>query len=172
MEVTEAVQQIVVSDAGPLIHLDEIGCLPLLSDFTKVLVPDAVWIEVTRHRPAALAHQAVPLVRVTLSMPTPPQFAELARLFSLHQGEVEALQLASQQPIEFLLTDDTAARLAARQIGVAVHGTIGVLLRSIRSRQRTATEVVEILSSLPAKSTLHLKKSLLDEIVRNVEQAQ
>ena len=32
-------EQIVVSDAGPLIHLDELDCLPLLSDFT-VWVPN------------------------------------------------------------------------------------------------------------------------------------
>src|SRR5438270_251796 len=32
-----------VSDAGPLIHLDELGCLDLLQDFAEVLVPDAVW---------------------------------------------------------------------------------------------------------------------------------
>jgi hypothetical protein len=40
---------IVVCDAGPLIHLDELGCLDLLSDFLQVLVPDAVWNEVARH---------------------------------------------------------------------------------------------------------------------------
>jgi hypothetical protein len=64
---------IVVCDAGPLIHLDEpengdscsgtrnafryrwirdeLGCLDLLSDFSEVLVPEAVWREVRQHRP-------------------------------------------------------------------------------------------------------------------------
>lgn len=40
----------VVCDAGPLIHLDQLGCLDLLSDFSVVLVPDAVWSEVLKHR--------------------------------------------------------------------------------------------------------------------------
>jgi hypothetical protein len=31
-----------VCDAGPLIHLEELGCLDLLRDFAAVLVPDAV----------------------------------------------------------------------------------------------------------------------------------
>jgi hypothetical protein len=31
-----------ISDAGPLIHLEELGCLDLLRDFPEVLVPDAV----------------------------------------------------------------------------------------------------------------------------------
>ncbi len=48
---------VVVADAGPLIHLDELSALDVLSDYSDVLVPDAVWCEVTHHRPHAL-HQA------------------------------------------------------------------------------------------------------------------
>lgn len=36
---------LVVCDAGPLIHLDEVGALDLLEDFAEVLVPEAVWAE-------------------------------------------------------------------------------------------------------------------------------
>ena len=38
--------QKVVLDAGPIIHLDEITCLHLLSDFKELLVPEAVWKEI------------------------------------------------------------------------------------------------------------------------------
>ena len=40
---------IVVCDAGPIIHLDEVACIELLSDFPEVLVPVAVWDEVAKH---------------------------------------------------------------------------------------------------------------------------
>ncbi|HUP25546.1 MAG TPA: hypothetical protein VNB06_21720 [Thermoanaerobaculia bacterium] len=43
----------VVCDAGPLIHLDEVGCLDLLLDFSAILVPEAVGAEVELHRPEA-----------------------------------------------------------------------------------------------------------------------
>jgi hypothetical protein len=36
---------IAVADAGPLIHLTEIGCLPLLHIFNTLHIPDAVWSE-------------------------------------------------------------------------------------------------------------------------------
>ena len=39
---------VVVADAGPLIHLDELDCLDLLNDFKQIMVPDAVWREVQR----------------------------------------------------------------------------------------------------------------------------
>ena len=51
---------LVICDAGPLIHLDEVGCLDLLSDCLEVLVPPRVWQEVERHRPAALCALAEP----------------------------------------------------------------------------------------------------------------
>ena len=54
----------VVCDAGPLIHLDELGCLDLLADFQAVLVPEQVWQEVGHHRPDALRQRSVDLNRV------------------------------------------------------------------------------------------------------------
>ena len=39
-----------VCDAGPLIPLDELGCLSLLEDFDRVVVPAGVWEEVQNHR--------------------------------------------------------------------------------------------------------------------------
>ena len=52
---------VVVCDAGPLIHLDELGCLDLLADFSGVLVPEAVWQEVKRHRASAVRRRKVKL---------------------------------------------------------------------------------------------------------------
>ena len=85
---------LVVCDAGPLIHLDELGCLDLLSDFSQVLVPETVWQEVGRHRPGALAHPGIGLQRVTPQGPEPPALEALAQVLSLHTGEWEALRVA------------------------------------------------------------------------------
>lgn len=57
--------RVVVADAGPLIHLDELQCLDLLGDFAEVQVPEAVWREVEQHRPGALRHPSVPVSRRT-----------------------------------------------------------------------------------------------------------
>jgi hypothetical protein len=50
---------VVIADAGPLIHLDELDSLSILADFTQVWIPDAVWLEVERHRPEALVIREV-----------------------------------------------------------------------------------------------------------------
>jgi predicted nucleic acid-binding protein len=161
---------VVVSDAGPLIHLDELGCLDLLADFSSVLVPEAVWREVHIHRPSALIHAGVNLIRVSLSSnPKAASLEALARVLVLHTGELEALRVALEHRQCLLLTDDTAARLAAGTLGITARGTIGVVVRSIRRRRRTAEQVLEVLRSLPQKSTLHLKRSLLDAVIKEVE---
>jgi predicted nucleic acid-binding protein len=169
MATTDLQKPLVVCDAGPLIHLDEVGCLDLLSDFSEVLVPGAVWQEVRRHRPGALTHPAVKLRRVSPTAPEPPALEAMAQVLTLHTGEWEALCVALEQGPALLLTDDTAARLAAGNLGIPTHGTIGILVRAIRRQQRTKPEILTVLRALPAQSTLHLKRSLLEDVIREVE---
>lgn len=67
------------------------------------------------------------------------------------------------------LTDDRTARLAAGSLRIGTHGTIGILVRAIRRRQRTKEEVLAVLRSIPTRSTLHLKRSLLESVISEVE---
>lgn len=170
MAKTKTLVCVVVCDAGPLIHLDELDCLRLLTDFSRIFVPEVVWREVSQHRVTALNQSEVALKRISLGKPLSAELETLSRLFSLHAGETEALQIAREQAVDALLTDDTAARLAARHLEIPVHGTLGILLRAIRRRQMTAADVVCKLRSIPMRSTLHVKSTLLEEIIRQVEQ--
>lgn len=63
------------------------------------------------------------------------------------------------------LTDDSAARFAAESQGLHVHGTIGILLRSIRRGALTRLEVLDVLKSIRQRSTLHLSERLWAEVV-------
>ena len=76
-----------------------------------------------------------------------------------------------QRPEALLLTDDAAARIAAKSLGYRSHGTLGVLLRSIRRSQREREAVIAILRTLPKVSTLHIRQSLLEEIIEQAERA-
>ena len=165
----EATARVVVLDAGPLIHLDELGALALLDDYKELLVPDAVWNEVDRHRPALFATTGLKVIRVVPQRTCSPALLALSRLFPLHLGETQALQIATEHGADLLLTDDTAARLAAKQLNIPVHGTLGILLRAVRRRQLSAAEVATLLRKIPQRSTLHVKQSLLNEVILTVE---
>ena len=148
---TDRAVDLVIADAGPLIHLDELGCLDLLFDFPKVWIPEAVWREVETHRPIALAD--LPFIRVEAG-PLDPRVATLARTLTLHHGEREALTLTARFPDALFLTDDTAARLAAQTFTQRVHGTLGLLVRAIR-RVGSAAGIKFLICCAPFQNAPH-----------------
>ena len=108
---SDAAGGVVVCDAGPLIHLDELGCLDLLADFDRVLVPPAVWEEVEHHRPSALAANVAPLTMMQPTRPPSERVEALCRTLTLHRGEAEAIRLAMEVKLLFFFTDDAAPPL-------------------------------------------------------------
>jgi hypothetical protein len=54
-------------------------------------------------------------------------------LAQLHRGEAEAISLAGHVPADILLIDEQDGRQFAPQMGLAVTGVLGVLLRAKRS---------------------------------------
>lgn len=161
---------LVVADTGPLIHLDELDALDVLSGYTEVRVPEAVWREVQQHRPGAFGQTGVQWVRVTVGVPS-PRVQAVGGLFTLHRGEQEALTLCLQDGISLLLTDDTAARLAANSLKLTAHGTLGLLLRAGRTGARTPAQVLALLEEIPVRSTLHVRPSLLVQVIQQARAA-
>lgn len=159
---------LIICDAGPLIHLDELGCIALLTDFDTVLIPDQVWQEVQHHRPQALSQSASKFQRIFISIDPSATFQKLVHQFTLDLGEQAALSLMATYPTAILLTDDAAARLAAQALHYQAYGTLGVLLRSIRRQKKTTAEVVQILQTLPTKSTLHIRRTFLQSVIAEV----
>lgn len=159
----------VVCDAGPLIHLDELDSLRLLNDFDPLLVPGQVWQEVVQHRPQAFSSADLQFQRIDTTISSAPIFQALVQSLSLNLGEQAALTLMQNHPQAIFLTDDAAARLAAVTLGYRVHGSIGILIRAIRRRQRSKDEVITLLRELPVRSTLYIRPRLLQEIIEALE---
>ncbi|MGD0959407.1 MAG: DNA-binding protein [Methylomonas sp.] len=159
---------VVVADAGPIIHLDELDCLDVLADFEKVYVPEAVWREILNHRPLALNGFSGLFARRSPVKASPLVIA-LTPLYTLHSGEQEALHLCVEFGNSVLLTDDTAARLAAKSLSISAHGTLGLLVRAIRRKSFSKTDVLALLRKVPIQTTLHIRPSLLAEVIAQVE---
>jgi hypothetical protein len=77
---------VVVCDAGPLIHLDELGCLDLLADFGTVLVPEQVGREVEHHRPGALERSELHAQEVPVVISDDAAFQALVRALAGSTG--------------------------------------------------------------------------------------
>jgi predicted nucleic acid-binding protein len=157
----------VVLDAGPIIHLNELDCLNLLSDFNRLMVPMAVWEEVNYYQPAALRNKNVLLQKTRIEKDLSSR-SLIYNSMNLDKGEREAISLCIFSKEAILLTDDAAARLAANFLSIRTYGTIGVIIRGIRRGQLSVKECINYLEEIPKKSTLFIKKSLLSEIIEKV----
>lgn len=117
---------IVVSDTSPLNYLvliDLQHILPAL--FERILIPAAVRDELR----SAGAPEAI-----SRFMAAAPAWLEICqvsdvdpKLQHLDRGEREAITLAASLSVGSVLIDERKGRLAARERGLAVSGTLGVL---------------------------------------------
>lgn len=123
----------VVTNSGPLIALASVGQLDILPAlYTTVLVPEAVWREVTEAgagRPGARELVSTSwTTRVTLDPPPDRLLTE-----ELGAGEAEAIALAVQHEARLLLMDDRRARRVAElAYGLRVKGVAGILVAAKR----------------------------------------
>ncbi len=115
---------IVVSDTGPLVYLVSIGIGQFLPKmYGSVYVPPAVLAE--------LQHQHSPLKDWIAAA---PEWLKIETPFplipdtSLDPGEREAISLALNLEADVVLIDEKAGRHAAQALGLAVTGTLGVIL--------------------------------------------
>jgi predicted nucleic acid-binding protein len=160
-------ETVVVLDAEPLIHLDQLGGLRLLGGFAELLIPSRVWKETLHHRPA-LQLTAIPGARLADPVALPPQNFPTAT-GDLHAGELAALTLLHEAGGGVLLSDDDAARQAAVELGFTVSGTLGLILRGVREAMLTRSEALDLLSQIPARSTLHASRRLLERVAIALE---
>lgn len=154
---------IVVSDAGPLLHLGAIGRLELIRALGEVLVPRWVLQEVVANgvgRPGASEVQAADW----LSVGTPARGDVVDALIAggLHRGEAEAIALAVERSAGLLLIDERQGRLAAAAMGLQVVGTLGVVLAA-KVRGDVAT-VAPVLSELRV-SGLWMSDALVRQVL-------
>ena len=132
---------IVVADSGPIHYLVLIGDIDVLQPlFTRVLIPEAVRAELMRDRTPPSVHAWIA---------QPPSWAEILTvrhsneegLARLGPGEHEAIVLARERKVDYLLIDDARGRLFAESLHIPTVGTIGIL------REAAAKDLINFMSS-------------------------
>jgi predicted nucleic acid-binding protein len=149
-----------VSDAGPLIHLAEIDSLELLSTFDTLLVPEAVYEEVEAGGvPDRLADLSYELVDAGGSR---------AGTEELDAGERAAIAVAEERGI-VLLTDDLAARQAASDVGVEVHGSVGIIALGYGSGLLDRDEAAARMRALQRETSLFVTDAVVERGIRMLD---
>jgi predicted nucleic acid-binding protein len=158
---SENQMRIVVCDAGPIIHLHEAGILSLLKHGGEVFLPHSVLREVLLV--TDLADHWPEWLRVVQLSSSELKEAEMwAKTGDLHVGEAKAFVLARMQKADWLLTDDSGARLFASLLGLEVHGSLGIVLWNVAKGYLARREAEQALSNLE-KSSLWLSSKIFEE---------
>lgn len=150
-----------VADAGPIIHLDEIDALALLSIVDELLIPQTVYQELEAGTvPPALASVEYELVESDTT-----NFD-----VDLDPGETAALAVASERAA-VLLTDDLAARDAANDRDVEVHGSIGVLVLAYTRGELEKSEAAELMRALQTETSLFITDAVVERGIALLDEA-
>ena len=151
----------VISDAGPLIHLAEIDSLALLATFDTLLVPETVYEEVdVGGVPDGLADLSYERVA-----------ADESRIGAeeLDAGERAAIAVAEERGV-VLLTDDLAAREAASDADVEVHGSIGVIALGYDRGLLDRDEAASRMRALQRETSLFVTEAVVERGIRMLDE--
>jgi len=155
---------VVISDTSPvrvLIHLGHVDWLREL--FGEVLVPPAVAAEL-RNPPARLEALDVS-AWAFLVVRSPTDLRRVSELRSLlDAGEAEAIALAEELDADLVLVDESAGREVARQCGLTVLGSLGILVRA--KQRRLCPSVAPLLDRLQDELNFFVSSGLRKAILR------
>jgi uncharacterized protein len=152
---------IVISNSTPLIALAKINQLQLLKEyFGGILIPEEVYDEVVRRGSGLAGASEIAACDWITRTQVTNRLAVDALCISLDRGEAEAIVLASEKN-GLLIIDDGEGRKAARQLGLKITGTIGILLLASKERKLDLRSALDDLKA----AGFHLSNKEYDRIL-------
>jgi len=154
--------QPVISNTSPLIGLFGINGFSLLRDlYTEVWIPRKVekeFLAINKaiHREAL---QNAPWIKVVDL--TNPQ--STAAYQGIDAGEAEVFALAAEHDARLVFLDENKARQKAREIGLTVKGTVGILLEA---KREGLIDVIKPLLIQLRDNGMHLSESLINDALQ------
>lgn len=158
---------IVVSDTTPLISLMKVGNLELLHElFGEIQIPNAVYEElVSNNRFLDEKYQiqkASFIQRVQVEDINSVNL--LRRSTGLDAGESEAIILSDMIGADLLLMDEVKGRKVAKQMGIHLMGTIGILMVAYEERKLTKNEMLDCIHILKNNGR-HISENLYQQLL-------
>lgn len=161
---------IVVSDTTPIISLLKIDQINLLQSlFGEVIVPRAVYDELTAN--VSFCDEAEIIKNCSFIIIADVTNREavnlLRRATGLDLGESEAIIYTDETKANLLLMDEVKGRAVAKQMGLNVTGTIGILLEAYNDNLITSEQIISAITTMKEKGR-HISKHLYDLLLKKI----
>jgi predicted nucleic acid-binding protein len=89
---------------------------------------------------------------------------------SIDAGELEVIVLAQQQAADWVLIDNVHARKAAREAGLPLKGTVGLLMQAFRRGYLSLREFELLIQNIKAQPDLWISEQLCDQALAQARQ--
>jgi len=114
-------RETIISDTSSLLAFYEIGAMPVLQRmYSRIATTSAVQKEFEYPLPTW----------VVVCEPLEEHVQSVRQRFKLDLGEITAIALALSLPKSTLIIDEAAGRRVAKELGIQVTGTLGILLKA------------------------------------------
>ncbi len=165
---------IIVADTTPLISLMKIGHLDLLEQlFGEVQIPEAVFDELVYNtnfpEESKLIQESNYIIRVSVKDTSAVDL--LRRSSGLDAGESEAIILSDSIGASLLLMDEVKGRQVAKQMGIPLMGTIGLLLVGYNEKLLTKQQILECIEIMKI-SGRHISESLYQQLLAKISESK
>jgi len=164
-----------VADTGPLLHLQEINQLSLLSLFAAIDISSQVKAELEDYLAWSSLEKAKGL-KTTVRTVTDAEIKRENRRWrslGLSDPDLSVLVLMRRFPKAMVLTDDLELRRAVMVAGRQVTGSVGIIVRGYRQRHLSYEEMITAMDRLFNDSSLYLSRSFKKrvlELIRDLEE--
>lgn len=158
-----------VLDAGPLIHLREIGCDEWTNLFSVIFCPPAVFDELSIRKESLELLKKKVYNNCEIDADVKRQSEFIYSTYCLGPGESQAIALAAKKGIKLLLTDDLEARIIAKKFQITPVGTAGILLRLLKDGHITQQKLEKYLKKLCHESSLFITPDLINHIIKETK---
>lgn len=150
-----------VSDTGPILHLQEIGHLALLSVAGTLILPNLVVAEL-ESRSMGPAHLREAAVEFIISQVPTSEWRGILQTIApqIQPADAQVFAMARANRFQALvLTDDLALRRLLEDHGAQVAGTVGILVRGYASGRLSPLELRAAIDSLFTGSSLFISRA-------------
>lgn len=162
---------IVVSDTTPIISLMKAGHLNLLKKmFGIVAIPNAVHEELmasARYKNEILEISQCDFLQV-VDVSNKKSVDILRNVAGLDAGESEAIIIFDEMKAALLLMDEHKGRQVAKKMGIAITGTVGILLQAYDEGLLSADEITECVFRLK-EANVRISDSLYKLIYKHIK---
>jgi predicted nucleic acid-binding protein len=152
--------RLVIADTSPVSYLIQIGAIDVLPAlFERIALPQAVQAELLSPRAPSPVRKWIAAAPVWLEI---HDTASMPQTAGLDEGETAAIALAEFLQADVLLIDERVGARVAREKGLRVTGTLGVL---DIAAERGLVDFVQAIRKLK-RTTFHRPEALLGTLIR------